>query len=427
MSGGGFDWFGHPPANRTLTAYGLMEFEDMARVHDVDPKLIARTRHWLLAQRKSDGSWVPEGHRPHDAPAGENRLATTAYIAWAVFANAKGEGNSTPTRDFLLNHAPDSIRDPHVLALVCNAFLALDPKGETAAPYLDRLESLKQQGDDGKQIWWQQSDEARTTFYGAGHSGRIETTALATLALLHGKRHSGTTRSALAWLIAQKDARGTWHSTQATVLTLKALLAAADGGSGDGERRVLVRLGEKLQREIVIPADQAEVLKQLDLSAFLTSGRQRLELTEKTKTGAGYQVMFRYHVPENSQARNETLTVRLDYERKELRVGETTKATAKVANNRKEKAAMVMLELPVPAGFTVSGKDFAALVENGRIARFQVQGDKILVYLRELAANTPLELSYHLRATMAVKLNTSGRGCTNTTIPILRAAAPALA
>ena len=26
VAGGGFDWFGRPPANRTLTAYGLMEF-----------------------------------------------------------------------------------------------------------------------------------------------------------------------------------------------------------------------------------------------------------------------------------------------------------------------------------------------------------------------------------------------------------------
>src|SRR5579859_45010 len=40
ISGGGFDWFGHPPANRTLTAYGLMEFADMAEVTDVDRRLI---------------------------------------------------------------------------------------------------------------------------------------------------------------------------------------------------------------------------------------------------------------------------------------------------------------------------------------------------------------------------------------------------
>ena len=91
VSGGGFDWFGNPPANRTLTAYGLMEFEDMACVHDVDPRLIERTRGWLLSQRRPNGSWGNEQGMLDDGLAGSvNRggnldLAATAYIGWAVF------------------------------------------------------------------------------------------------------------------------------------------------------------------------------------------------------------------------------------------------------------------------------------------------------------------------------------------------------
>ena len=89
VPGGGFDWFGRPPANRTLTAYGLMEFEDMARVHDVDPDLVERTRQWLLGQRQADGSWEPEGQMLHDGLArdmGQHAgLGATAYIAWAVY------------------------------------------------------------------------------------------------------------------------------------------------------------------------------------------------------------------------------------------------------------------------------------------------------------------------------------------------------
>jgi len=50
VGGGGFDWFGNPPANRTLTAYGLTEFGDMARVHDVDPAVIERTRRHSPAE-----------------------------------------------------------------------------------------------------------------------------------------------------------------------------------------------------------------------------------------------------------------------------------------------------------------------------------------------------------------------------------------
>jgi hypothetical protein len=406
VAGGGFDWFGRAPANRTLTAYGLMEFTDMARVHEVDPQLIERTRRWLLAQRKSDGSWVPEGHTPQDALRAADRLATTAYIAWDVFAGNKT--GDTPTRAFLLKHSPDSIHDPYVLALVCNALLVLDPQGELVIPYLHCLESLKRTDADGKQVSWRQPDGARTTFHGSGRGSEIETTALATLALLRGKRHPGTARAALAWLIAHKDGRGTWHSTQATVLALKALLAATEGGLGDGERRILVRLGEKLQREIIVPADRAEVLQQLDLSPFLIPGRQRLELTEKTATAASYQVTFRYHVPEAKREEDsEPFTVRLDYDRKELLIGETIKTVAKISNKRKDTAAMVMVELPLPTAFAVIQEDFTKMIESNRIARFQIQGDKILLYLRELDANAPLELQYHLRATLAGKVQTT--------------------
>ena len=57
---GGFSWFGQAPANKILTAYGLMEFSDMSKVHDVDPKLIQRTQQWLAGQQQADGSWKPD-------------------------------------------------------------------------------------------------------------------------------------------------------------------------------------------------------------------------------------------------------------------------------------------------------------------------------------------------------------------------------
>jgi uncharacterized protein YfaS (alpha-2-macroglobulin family) len=412
VSGGGFDWFGRPPSNRTLTAYGLMEFEDMARVHDVDPALIDRTRRWLLSQRKPDGSWDPEGHALHEDPTrGEQvRLATTAYIAWAVFAQGRASDRAGATVDYLLSHRPQTIKDAHVLALVCNALLALDPQGREALSYLDRLEGTRRTAGDGKLAWWEQEAGARTTFYGAGRSGDIETTALAALALIEGKRHPGTARAALSWLVNQKDANGTWHSTQATVLSLKALLAGTGRPlGGDGERRIEVRAGANFRQVVVIPADLAEVLKQLDLSPHLVRGPQRLTLAEKSDTAAGYQVSFRYHVPGEKQPdRPELLAVTLSYDRTELAVNDTVKATARVVNRTAQPAPMVMLDLPVPAGFTPLADDFAALVRAGSIARFQVQPRRVLVYLRGLAPDKLLEMTYRLRAMMPVQITAPG-------------------
>ena len=58
VPGGGFSWFGQAPANKILTAYGLMEFYDMSKVYDVDPKLIMRTQ--AVARQSAAGGWKLE-------------------------------------------------------------------------------------------------------------------------------------------------------------------------------------------------------------------------------------------------------------------------------------------------------------------------------------------------------------------------------
>ena len=57
VPGGGFSWFGQAPANKILTLYRLMEFADMAKVDDVDARVIQRTQQWLARQQQPDGSW----------------------------------------------------------------------------------------------------------------------------------------------------------------------------------------------------------------------------------------------------------------------------------------------------------------------------------------------------------------------------------
>ena len=412
VANGGFDWFGRPPANRTLTAYGLMEFMDMARVHDVDPQLIERTRTWLIGQRQADGSWSPEQHRMHVDPTQGGKLATlstTAYIAWAVFGGETSSADPGRTQQYLLAHPADTIADPYVLALVCNALLALDPAGTTVQPYVARLESLSQAAPDGKTRWWEQAVGARTQFYGGGRAGNVETTALAALALIHADGNPTTIRGALAWLAEQRDALGTFQSTQATVLALKALLAGTGRPlGGDKERRIEIALDNSAKLDVNVPAEQAEVMEQVDLSDRLAAGAHRLVLTDRSDTGAGYQVMLRYYVPQPPTAAaaptSEPLAIRIDYDRTNLQVSDTVTATATVINQRPTPAPMVILDLPIPAGFSLAAADLERLVTAGTIAKFQLNARSAVIYLLELKPGVPLELQYHLQATMPVRL-----------------------
>ena len=87
VPGGGFSWFGQSPANKILTAYGLMEFNDMAKVYDVDPRLIERTRQWLIGLQQPDGSWKPDTSFINEGATNRynsDLVRITAYIAWAL-------------------------------------------------------------------------------------------------------------------------------------------------------------------------------------------------------------------------------------------------------------------------------------------------------------------------------------------------------
>ncbi len=172
VAGGGFDWFGNPPANETLTAYGLLEFEDMKHVYDVDPALIDRTRGWLLSKRQPDGRWKADPNMLNDGLAGsvltgdDLDLAATAYIAWAVFGRGEAKGQSQVTLDYLLAREPATIKSPYMLALIANCIAGIDPNHSALGEYTRRLDDMKQSSPDGKQAWWTQVEGERTMFYG---------------------------------------------------------------------------------------------------------------------------------------------------------------------------------------------------------------------------------------------------------------------
>lgn len=414
VQGGGFSLYGKDPADPRLTAYGLMEFGDMARVHPVDPKVIGRARDWLLQKRNPDGSWSGGYHGMPNGPQDLATLSMTAYVAWAVFSTARvgpvyGDEKGETLR-FLLSHKPEAIVDPYVLALTCNALIALDPKKQSAKPYLQRLESLKKSAVVGKEThtWWELAPNACTGFYGSGIGGSVETTSLAVLALTKAGDYPATVRGALNWITARKDPHGTWRSTQATVLALKALLAGTSAPLDETtERHFKLTLDGQVLKEIKVPASKSEVMQQVEVSAKqLAAGEHKLELVETSKTGSTYQVSFRYHLPETqwSGADKDALKVDVNYERTELAVNETVNVAARIKNQTDQIAPMLILDLPIPAGFTLVPDDLAKAVVERTIDRFEVTARGATIYHKGLEPGAKLELQCRLRATMAVKV-----------------------
>ena len=79
--------------------------------------------------------------------------------------------------------------------------------------------------------------------------------------------------------------------------------------------------------------------------------------------------MLHYNVPDSTPTiKDDPLSIDVRYDCAELAVGDTLTATAKLAHNLPNPLAMVMVDLPIPAGFEVEAEDFQKLADKGTIA-----------------------------------------------------------
>ncbi|NIM93334.1 MAG: hypothetical protein GTO18_06445 [Anaerolineales bacterium] len=419
VAGGGFSLYGKHPADRMLTAYGLMEFIDMSRVHNVDPRITERTAEWLLNEQREDGSWDSDRgffHDPFWADASTSRIPSTAYILWGLAEAGYGQDARTQRGLSFLKANYTKASAPYVLALVANAFVALDVNGQgqisaTTERILDEMASIAIVEDD--EIYW---ESLSSTFMGGrGPTADMVTTALATHALLRANRHPDLTTGGLTHLIRQKDYYGSWYSTQATVMTLKALRESLRVRSEDSDATVSVALNEGQAHTITITPEDFDVVQMIVFEDFQVSGSNTLEISASGRGNLMYQVSGSYFLPWSAipsvieVERQEPVTISLTYDRTRLSMDDTLQVDVAITMNTPDsRSESAIIDLGIPPGFSVETQDLDALITEGQefsgtgeypvIERYELTGRQILLYTSSLSYDFPLTFSYRLRA-----------------------------
>jgi hypothetical protein len=403
VDGGGFEWFGNPPANQVLTAYGLMEFKDMAKVHEVDPAVISRTQKWLLSKQQGDGSWAPDQSFLHQESWGRiqnSNLPVTAYVAWSLLDTGYEGPETQKAVRYIKTHLNEA-KEPYILALCANALVLADRADDSALRKLDQMKI-----EDNGAIHWE--SKLNTMTYSHGNSADIETTALAAIAFLRSGRYPGLSDKVMTYLIRSKDAHGTWHSTQATVFALKAMVVALGSTTEEVDGTITISVnGETASTVRITPAD-SDVMRLIDLKEHVRKGANSVRLSFKGEGSMLYQIVGRYYLPWGADrpGRFEPMSIDVQYDKTRLEKDDLVTVSARVTNNRPATANMVMVDLGVPPGFTVLPDGLQALVENGTIEKYTLTGRQIIIYLRKVDANSSVSLTYQLKARFPIKAKT---------------------
>src|SRR5262249_48181288 len=221
--------------------------------------------------------------------------------------------------------------------------------------------------------------------YARGDSLTVETTALTVLAMLKSGQFTNVVNPSLVYLVKSKGPTGTWGSTSATILSLKALVAASGGSRNKGETGFTIRVNGKEVKQGKVTEENADVLQTFDLHEHLRTGANEVTLKVRGKTDLMYQVVGRHFEPWKQEApRQPVLDVAVAYDRTKLSTADLLRARATLRYNGEVPTYMVIVDLGIPPGFNVDAGDFAEMVGARKVKKFSVTSRQVTLYLGDV-------------------------------------------
>lgn len=388
----GFEWFGAHPAHECLTAYGLVQFADMARVVPVDPKLIERTKAFLLARRDRTGGFArkKDAHSFGDVPD----AVANAYIAWAIHS-------ADPTVDLALEAkavADEAMKsgDPYRLALAANL----------SAP-AELLKALAAKQKDDGSFPGAQTSITRSR----GRDLVVESTALAALAFQNSKspEYAANLASAIRFLVQSREAHGPFGGTQATVLALKAIVAynqAHRRPSESGE--IIVRIGKSEVARLPFNSDDLRPVEaELETGDRFPAGQHELSFESQAKQPYPVSVSWSAYCRTPATAADAPLDLSATLADAEVVEGASTRLNVTVTNRETTDTGMAVAIVGLPAGLTFPPdfqqlKALTAKPAKGEptLSHWELNGRELALYWRALGPKQVVELSLDLVATL---------------------------
>ena len=392
ISDGGFEWFGRPPAQAALSSWGLVQFTAMKEiVDDFDDAILDRTVEFLRSLQADDGSWDSGNSGAWQRISPNNRTPAELLVIFGLARVGETEGFEKQLED-AANVATES-EDLYEIALATAALASANYDSGAVDAGMSRL--LERQDSDGG--WSPQSGRSWT--WGYGNSFDVETTGLATLALVEGGGPSAAIGEAVDWLGDRKTARGWWGSTQATVMALEARIAYEREGLDITEGNVALVVDGETVEEIFVESGDLEPVRLSDWGGYLTDGTE--EIAVRSELGVEYDIELDWRVEQFDTDDGGPLAVdfRLG-DGHDAQMGDEVGIELDVANLDDDRLGMVIARVALPAGVEVGDRELDALVERSAVDSYETTGRDVILYFEDMDANE--EHSLRFSATAAV-------------------------
>lgn len=387
---GGFSLYGKSPAETVLTAYGLMELTDLQEVYSVDENVIERMTNFLYKKRNANGSFTITGNHKGGASS-RDTLALNAYITWALSeSNPKNEKLEKSTQ--YLKDKLDDVDDNYTLALIANTLANVDDK--EAENVIKRLVNNINVNGNSAYITSNVKD-----YYGSRSNAQTtQTVSLTSMALSKTSTYTSINKSLINYLISKKDTRGTWYSTQATILALKALNEANEKNKLENQTITVKVNSEEQKIEI---KDNPLEFYELTFANLAKENKLNIDIE---KGSAYYEIVEEYYIPYDKVDISEDNIEIVVETNNNLKVNEILEANVKLINRSENDIYNGMVTISIPQGFVVDEQSLMLLEAKGIIEKYETSYTTINLYLRNFDVSQIVNLNIKFRASYPVNV-----------------------
>jgi hypothetical protein len=386
----GYEWFGGSPGHEALTAYGLMQFTDMARVRRVDPDMLERTRSWLLGRRDGSGGFDRDV-RSHGAGIGSaSTITTNAYITWALVES----GQRGLEREIAAVRASaESTNDSYIVTLAAN-ILHASGDHEGARRFMDKL--VRNQEASGRV-----NGAISGITQSGGESLAIETTALAVLGWIHDPLYVSNVEKGMKWII-ESSRNGRFGSTQSTVLALRAIVAYdASHAPPKAPGRVLLTVdGKNVGAPVDFTVNTQDAIVLPEFASELKPGKHTMVVKMERGSGMPYSMSVKYNSTLPDSAEKSQIGIRVLIKDANIPEGAVTEAVVSISNKTDEAIPTPVAIVGIPGGLEVRHDQLRELVKSGKVDAYEIRGREVILYWRFLPPKDNFEIPLSLVASI---------------------------
>jgi len=387
----GYQWWGKSPGHGPLSAYGLMQFNDMKDVLPdiVDNSMIERTHKWLLKQKDDAGNFKQQ--RGLDQFSGTKQEIENAYIVYALsetgYKDIKNEAVKAYEEAMLSN-------DAYRLALVANIMNNLNDLEKTE----NVMQKLKKQYEKNG-LGHFKAEQSVVNAYGS--SLQTEITALYITAILKSQNPDvQVLNKSVKFLISKRSNYGGFGSTQSTILALKALTEYSKYAKHTKESgKITVYINKKKAvTKHYEKGVRGEILLQ-GLEEFLKEGENNVKIVfSETKTALPFSMNASWSTYTPGSSSDCRINIETNLSKNKMKQGETVRLSTKLKNVYSDGISSPIAIVGIPAGLSINPKQMKELQEKEIFDFYEIKGNTIIFYYTEFAPKAEKMINLDLKA-----------------------------